>query len=102
MTPEVSLREYAKTQIEAAGGIVLPWVSPGNTGVQDRLVFWPNCVVHLVEFKKKYGKLRPRQKIVRDQLNRVAWEIQFVLDSKHLVDQYVAHNRVASLSAPRT
>jgi hypothetical protein len=99
MTPEVALREYAKKAIERAGGIVLPWVAPGNTGVPDRLVFWPDNVVHLVEFKAKRGRLRPRQKIVRDQLDRVAWEIQFLLNSQATVDQYVEAHSVAGLSA---
>lgn len=79
---------------------MLPWVSPGNTGVHDRLVFWPGNIVHLVEFKARtIDKLRPRQRIVRERLNRVAREIQYLLNSRAAVDQYVEANRMAALSA---
>lgn len=47
--------------IERYGGRMPKWVSPGNKGVQDRIVLLPNGYAAFVEFKKARGKIDPLQ-----------------------------------------
>jgi hypothetical protein len=49
---ESDLRENARFLIEASGGTVLPFVSPGRRGMPDRIVLWPGGKAHFIEFKK--------------------------------------------------
>lgn len=54
---EAKLREGVK----ALGGVSYKWVSPGQSGVPDRIVIWPNRI-DLVELKTIKGRLSPIQK----------------------------------------
>lgn len=50
-----------RRKIEAAGGLCYKWVSPGNSGVPDRIVLMPGGRVYFVELKTEHGKLSPIQ-----------------------------------------
>lgn len=54
---ELRCREYA----EYRGGELLKWVSPGNTGVQDRILLLPRGFIAFIEFKAPDGKLDAKQ-----------------------------------------
>ena len=41
--------------VKRAGGKAYKFVSPGNVGVPDRIVIWPNGVIHFVELKTSKG-----------------------------------------------
>ena len=47
--------------IAALGGRAYKWVSPGNAGVPDRIVFLPGGLIIPVELKTETGKLSPLQ-----------------------------------------
>lgn len=51
-----------------AGGKAYKFVSPGNTGVPDRLVILPGARVGFVELKKPGGELRKQQEFRRREL----------------------------------
>ena len=56
--------------VERKKGLCLKWVSPGFTGVPDRIVILPNGKIFFVEVKRpglKDGR-SPRQKRVAQQL----------------------------------
>ena len=60
---EILIREVTKI-----GGRTYKWVSPGNSGVPDRIVFFPDGRVFFVELKTESGRLSAQQKI---QINRL-------------------------------
>lgn len=49
-------------RIKAAGGLCYKWVSPGNTGVPDRIVILPGGRTIYVELKTETGRLSEIQK----------------------------------------
>ena len=54
--------------VKKLGGLCYKFVSPGNRGVPDRIVFLPGGVVYFVELKTETGRL---SKIQRVQLKRM-------------------------------
>lgn len=52
---ESKLEKACVVDVEARGGLMLKWVSPGQKGVPDRIIFWPGGEIHLVELKKPGG-----------------------------------------------
>ncbi len=65
--------------VKRRGGLSYKWVSPGNAGVPDRIVFFPpgTCIgealvegVWFVELKSTKGKLTPRQVHQHDLLRQ--------------------------------
>ena len=61
--------------VNKLGGLCLKWVSPGYSGVPDRIVFLPGGSVYFVELKQDRGRLSPRQKYVHKQLKAVGREV---------------------------
>lgn len=85
---EVKVRDYLVEQVEARGGLCELHTAPGQVGVPDCLVTWPDGDMELVETKTKGGRLSPAQK--RDHARRAKLGIKVhVLWSKEQVDQYV-------------
>lgn len=61
--------------VKKLGGLCLKWVSPGYSGVPDRIVFLPGGRVYFVELKQDRGRLSERQKYVHKQLKNVGREV---------------------------
>ena len=59
---ERELEAYLRREAEKRGGSAKKWVSPGNDGVPDRIVFLPNGVVFFVEMKTPNGVVSNLQK----------------------------------------
>ena len=87
MTRERTIEADAKRDIEAAGGWVLKWKSPGQNGVPDRIVFWPETM-HFVEFKRPKGTPRSNQVTVHKRLLTYGHRV-VVLDSREAVAAYI-------------
>lgn len=73
--------------VSKAGGRAYKWVSPGNKGVPDRLVFL-HGVIFLVELKATNGKLSTMQKIQHKVLEALGHHVA-VLSSKEQVSEWV-------------
>lgn len=58
---ESKLELACRKLVENYGGRMPKWVSPGNSGVQDRIVLLPGGYVAFVEFKRPGGKIEPLQ-----------------------------------------
>lgn len=59
---EADLEERCRLLVKARGGELLKFKSPGNKGVQDRLLLLPGGFMALIEFKRaKKSKFQPLQ-----------------------------------------
>lgn len=81
---EAKLREGVK----ALGGVSYKWVSPGQSGVPDRIVIWPNRI-DLVELKTVKGRLSPIQKRQIGRIEGALGRRVLVLYGMEDVDDYL-------------
>lgn len=65
---ERDIEDRLRDGIKKLGGRCYKFVSPGNSGVPDRLVLLPGGAVYFVELKTEVGRL---SKIQRAQLKRM-------------------------------
>jgi len=71
-----------KREIESRGGMSMKWVSPGTSGVPDRIVLLPGNIIYFVELKSpKYKRagLSELQKVFHDKLKglgMVVWTLR--------------------------
>lgn len=77
---EATLREH----VRKLGGLALKFVSPGFTGVPDRLILLPGGVIWFVETKSKTGTLSPRQRYVKKQLEALGFIVK-IINSKEQI-----------------
>lgn len=65
---ESDIEDRLVTQVRQMGGVAYKWVSPGNSGVPDRIIIMPGGRVWFVELKTDTGRLTSNQKM---QLRRL-------------------------------
>ena len=78
---EAALVKAAKKR----NGVALKFVSPGLSGVPDRLVLLPDGKIGFIELKSPGKKMRLLQKKRKSQLERLGFLV-FCLDSKEEVE----------------
>lgn len=74
---ERSVEEKLSRYIKDRGGLCLKWVSPGYTGVPDRIILMPGGRVIFAEVKRpdlKDGRT-PRQKRVAEILTKLGFTV---------------------------
>ena len=87
---ETSVEKKLKKRVKDIGGIAPKLVSPGTSGMPDRLVILPNGIVSFVETKKpKGGKLSARQRIVHKQLKSLGCDVQTIYSFEE-IEAYIA------------
>ena len=58
---ESELESILVREVKKEGGKAYKWVSPGNAGVPDRIIFFPEGEVYFVELKTETGNVsRPQ------------------------------------------
>ena len=82
---EKSVEKYLRQQVKKAGGLALKFVSPGFTGVPDRIILMPGARVYFAETKDMGKTPRPRQQRVHKFLRAMGFSV-FVPDSYTAVD----------------
>ena len=82
---EKTIEKYLVKRVKEAGGMAAKWVSPGMSGVPDRIIFLPGGRIIFVEVKAPGKKLRPLQLYVKDQLEALGVDFR-VVDSKESVN----------------
>lgn len=85
---EKSLESYFMDKVNALGGICYKFVSPGNSGVPDRVVIYKGCVV-FVELKRPGKKPRKLQQLMIEEIRRQGVPA-FAVNSKEQIDSLIA------------
>lgn len=85
---EVSIERRLKMKVKDHGGLALKLVSPGFSGVPDRLVLFQDARLAFVELKAPAKKLRALQRKRKMQLERLGFKV-YKIDSYEAVDRLV-------------
>ena len=80
MANEKQLEKKLRMEVRAMGGFALKWVSPGVSGVPDRILVLPGGRVGFAEIKSPGRELGALQKVWRGRLERLGFHF-FVVDS---------------------
>lgn len=88
MGPEAKIENYLKEQVKKAGGLCLKFVSPGYSGVPDRIVIIPGGKVVFVEVKSATGKRTALQESFARRLEFFKAEYALV-NSKESVNEFI-------------
>lgn len=83
-TLERDIEAKLRKRVKLYGGRCLKWVSPGESGVPDRIVLLPGGRVIFVETKKKGGTLSKLQNFWGRTLRDLGFEVWVVWDRKDL------------------
>lgn len=78
---EKELEKRLVEQVRAVGGCAYKFVSPGMSGVPDRLVVLPEGKVGFVEVKRKGEKPRAQQQFQMERLSNLGCKV-YVLDDE--------------------
>lgn len=73
---ESSIERRFVAGVKRAGGLALKFVSPGHSGVPDRLVLLPGGRIVFVELKTETGTLSPLQIETHNQLRKLGCEVR--------------------------
>ena len=82
---EKDIEKYLTAKVKALKGKAYKWVSPGNAGVPDRIVFLPKGRIIFVELKAPGQKPTALQNRVHRMLADLGADVR-VVDSKEGVD----------------
>ena len=75
---EAEIEKILVNEVKRLGGRAYKWVSPGNDGVPDRIVIFPNKPPVFVELKTDRGKLSELQKIQCKNLSDLGQHVEVV------------------------
>lgn len=84
---EGPIEQHLRQRVKKAGGKVYKWVSPGNKGVPDDIVFLRG-MIFLAEIKSTNGELSAVQRVQHKKLSDLGVEV-VVLNSKQQVEDWV-------------
>ena len=87
---ESEIESILVSEIRKAGGRSYKWVSPGNSGVPDRIVFLPGGKVIFVELKTDSGKVGAQQKIQINRIQSLGQDVRVVRGIRGLIDFFYA------------
>ncbi|MCY1630900.1 VRR-NUC domain-containing protein [Bacillus paralicheniformis] len=85
---ESQIERFFKREVEKQGGKAMKFVSPGLSGVPDRLVLLPGGRAVFAEMKAPGEQLRPLQEKRKRDLEALGFEVH-VLDSHESVKAFV-------------
>lgn len=94
---ESEIEKKLVREIRKMGGMAYKFVSPGNTGVPDRIVILPG-VITFVELKTETGQLSPGQKRQIGKLQDLGMKVVVLHGMKEL-EEFLDEIRPASVPA---
>ena len=86
---EKDVESKLRQPIKQLGGLCLKFVTPGFTGVPDRIILLPGAHTLFVETKKPGKKERPRQELVQGILRRLGFTVYSTVDSVEKINRIV-------------
>ena len=72
---EKAIEQQLRTTVKGMGGIALKFISPGMSGVPDRLVLLPGKHLAFVEVKAPGMQMRPLQAKRKRQLEALGYSV---------------------------
>lgn len=85
---EAKIENYFKKQVELIGGKAYKFVSPGTSGVPDRIVLLPGRKIFFIELKAPDKKLRKLQEYRAKELRALGFDVR-TIDSMVKVDLFI-------------
>ena len=86
---ESTIETRLRKAVERAGGKCAKWVSPGVTGVPDRIILMPGGRVYFAETKAPGKHERARQEYVQRKLRALGFEVFSSVDSAEKIEQII-------------
>lgn len=86
---EKEIEKYLVAECKKMGGKAFKFVSPGNSGVPDRIVVFPGGKIGFAEIKRPGGKTTALQDRQIDSLRRMGCFVD-VVDSIEAVDLFMS------------
>lgn len=87
---EKDIEKKLRIGIKRIGGLCLKWVSPGYTGVPDRMILLPGGIIRFAELKAPGKTERKRQIVVQHILRHMGFIVYNSVDSVDKVQHIVA------------
>ena len=76
MAKEADIEAYVRARVRP--GRLLKWVSPGESGVPDRILILPEGQVVFIEFKKPGGRLSARQRLWMTRIESLGHKMRLI------------------------
>ena len=73
---EKEIEKILADEVKRLGGRAYKFVSPGNDGVPDRIVVFPQRVPKFIELKTEYGRLSNLQKVQIKRLRNLGPDVR--------------------------
>lgn len=89
MASERDIEQQLRRVVRSAGGECLKWVSPGYTGVPDRIILAPGGRIAFAETKAPGRAERPRQRHVQQRLIDLGFVVFSSVDSLEKIGEVV-------------
>ena len=87
---EKEIEAHLRDSVRSLGGLCLKFVTPGFTGVPDRLVLLPGGNLCFVETKRPGQRERQRQSFVQRMLRKLGFTVFSSVDGWARVDDVLA------------
>ena len=89
---EATVEARLRRLVERAGGKCLKWVSPGHTGVPDRIILMPGGRVYFAETKAPGETERARQEYVQRKLRELGFTVFSTVDDPDSVMKEIEYD----------
>lgn len=88
--------------VKGIGGRAYKWVSPGNNGVPDRIVFLPGGRIIFVELKTDTGTLSSLQRVQIKRLRELGQTVEVVKGIRGVIQFFEDYGYLDAASRIRT
>lgn len=89
---EKDIEKYLVEQVKKQGGWALKFISPGVSGVPDRIVLLPDGRMFFAEVKRPGAKARPLQLVIHKKLKMLGFTV-YVLDDCEQIETILSMYR---------
>ncbi len=83
---EKNIEEYLRDEIKKLGGKSYKFVSPGNSGVPDRIIFLPEGKIFFIELKTKKGTPSKLQRLQIRRLKKLGQDVRILYGLEEVKD----------------